>query len=428
MKNKRFWVSLLAGIMAGVMLLGLLLSALPTPANAASSSQIKDQINALEKEQQGAQTEIDRLEGLKQENLTQMKDMITQKNVLDQQVSLLNQQIDNVNDQISAYTVLIADKQAELEQAQKNLAELNKKNKERIRAMEEDGSLSYWSVLFQANSFSDFLDRLSIIEEIAASDHRRLKEMSEAAETIDRVQQELVTEKANLEANREKLKVSQTLLDIASKEAQELLLQMKDKDDEFQAYIDEAEDLAAQLSKEIDNMKVEYDEAVYQEWLASQKPPAYKPPATNGGGVGGSASNISGTTWLIPCDYVRVSSTYGPRVHPITGEVGKMHHGIDLAVGCTPIYATRAGVVIVNAFQDGGAGNYVTIDHGDGYRSLYMHMCKPSSTKVGQFVAAGEVIGCVGSSGGSTGPHLHFEIRKLQNGSWNSVDPMLYIG
>lgn len=427
MKNKRLWVAILAGFMAIVMLLGLFIGALPK-ASAASSSEIKNQINEIEKEQAGIQDKINALEGQKKQNLTEMKELAAQKDILDQQVGLLNQQIENLNQQIAAYAVLIADKQEELQKAQQRLEELNKKNKERIRAMEEDGSLSYWAVIFKANSFSDLLDRISMMEEIAASDRRRLKEMSEAAEIVAEAEKTLCEEQAALVTSRETLMQKQAQMDAAIAESQTLLMSMKDKDAEFQKYLDEAEDLSAKLTEEIDNMKVEYDKAKYQEWLATSKPPAYKPPATGGGGVGGSASDISGVTWVVPCDYVRVSSTYGPRVHPISGEVGKMHHGVDLAVGCTPIYATRAGVVITNSFQAGGAGWYVTIDHGDGYRSLYMHMCKRSSVTVGQFVGAGEVIGCVGSTGGSTGSHLHFEIRKLTDGVWGSVDPMKYIG
>lgn len=427
MKNKRLWVAIFAGFMAFVMILSLFIGALPR-ASAASSSEIKNQINAMEDELAGTQAEIDALESKKQQNLTDMKALAAQKDILDQQVGLLNAQIENLNQQIAAYAVLIADKQEELAKAQERLAELNKKNKERIRAMEEDGSLSYWAVIFQANSFSDLLDRLSMVEEIAASDRRRLKEMSEAAEIVAEAEKTLREEQAALVASREALQLKQEQMNAAIAESQVLLMSMKEKDEEFQQYIEDAEELSAKQADEIANMKVEYDKAKYQEWLATSKPPAYKPPATGGGGVGGSASDISGVTWLVPCDYIRVSSSYGPRTHPITGEIGKMHHGVDLAVGCTPIYATRAGVVITNSFQAGGAGWYVAIDHGDGYRSLYMHMCKRSSVTVGQFVGAGEVIGCVGSTGGSTGPHLHFEIRKLTNGTWGSVDPMKYIG
>ena len=185
MKNKRLFISILAGIMAGILLLGLILSALPTRDSAASSSEIKNQIEELEKEQAALEDKIKDLQGQQKDNVTEIKAIMEQKNIIDQQVGLLYTQISNINEQIAAYGVLIADKQEELDAAEKRLEELSERNKERIRAMEEDGQLSYWSVLFEASSFFDFLDRLSMVEEIAAADSRRLKEMRKAAAELD---------------------------------------------------------------------------------------------------------------------------------------------------------------------------------------------------------------------------------------------------
>ena len=109
--------------------------------------------------------------------------------------------------------MLIADKQEELTAAEQKLAELSEKNKERIRAMEEDGGLSYWSVLFKANSFSDLLDRLNMIEEIAASDSRRIREMSEAAAEVADAKAVLAEEKAGLEGTKAELTATQTDLE-----------------------------------------------------------------------------------------------------------------------------------------------------------------------------------------------------------------------
>ena len=115
--------------------------------------------------------------------------------MIDQEIGLLSAQIININEQITAFGVLIADKQDELDNAEERYEELNEKNKERIRTMEEDGSVSYWEVLFKANSFSDLLDRLNMVEEIAASDQRRLKELSEAKENVAVAKEELALEK-----------------------------------------------------------------------------------------------------------------------------------------------------------------------------------------------------------------------------------------
>lgn len=424
MKNKKFWVSLISGIMAAIMILTLILSCLPVNAKAASSSEIRDQINQLEKEQSSIQAQIDQLEKQKKESYSKMEEYAEQRALVEQQVSLLNEQIDNIGEQISAYTVLIADKQVELDEAQALLDELNKKNKERIRAMEEDGDLSYWEVLFQANSFTDLLDRLNMIQEIAAADRRRLDEMRETAEKVEQTKATLLEEKTNLVAARDVLDLTQAVLEVKAAEAQQLLNEMKEQADEFQKWIDAAEDSIADLEDEIANMEVAFDKAKYQEWLATSVPPTTVAPSSGSLGTGGTAHVTNGVTWLTPCSYKRVSSLFGYRDAPTEG-ASTNHKGVDLSTGGKhgDIYASRAGVVIVNSYQHGGAGYYVMIDHGDGYRSVYMHMCKKSSVKVGQYVAAGEVIGCIGTTGASTGMHLHFGISY--NGTY--IDPLPYI-
>lgn len=422
MKNKKLWISILAGMMALVMLLGLVVSILPR-ANAASSSEIKDQIGNLESEQKDMQAQLEELKSQQKDNLTEVKDILAQKSLIEQQVGLLHAQIENMNEQIAAYALLIADKQEELDKAEKRLAELNEKYKDRIRAMEEDGQLSYWSVLFKANSFSDLLDRLNMMMEIAASDQRRLNEMNQAAIEVAETKASLQEEKKLLEENKAELAEKQKELDIKAKEAQDLLATLLQKGEEFDALMDAREEELAKLEQEIAQKQEEYDEAKYQEWLATSVPPTTKPPVVNnGGGVGGSAVGSQGVTWLVPCDYKYVSSAFGWRIHPVHGD-WRFHAGVDLAIGHTPIYATRAGIVEIAKYSE-SAGYYVVINHMDGYKSTYMHMCKFPSVKAGEMVTAGQVIGCVGSTGWSTGNHLHFGIS--QNGV--NLNPMDFIG
>ena len=212
MKNKKFWVSLIAGIMAGIMLLTLLLQLIPTKAQAASSSEIKDQITQMEKDQAELQKELDKLESQREDNLSELKDLVKQKSIVDQQVALLYDQIDNTNEQISAYAVMIADKQAELDKANEDLQAMKQKHMERLRAMEEDGSLSYWHVLFEANSFTDLLDRLEMIQEIAKADERRIEEMSQAAKTVENARLELHQERTALQSKRQEMNAKQVEL------------------------------------------------------------------------------------------------------------------------------------------------------------------------------------------------------------------------
>ena len=202
MKKRKRMVSILAGIMAFIMLLSLVLGLLPTRAHAASSSEIRKQINQLKKEKEEIKDKIAEVKEQYKENENEIVDIISRKNVIDQEIQLLYTQIQNMNDQLSAYNILIADKQDELDVAEDRYAVLSDENKIRIRTMEEEGELSYWEVLFKANSFSDLLDRLNIVEEIAASDNRRLRELSEAADQVAIAQDELQGEKAEMELVR----------------------------------------------------------------------------------------------------------------------------------------------------------------------------------------------------------------------------------
>ena len=163
MDKRKLIVSILAGLLALVMVLGLVASFIPTPVSAASSSEIKKQLDSLKEDKKAIQEEIQKLKGQINENQSEMEQMVQKKDLIDQEISLRYDEIDNINEQIAACSLLIADKQEELVEAEARFEALSEKNKERIRAMEENGGINYWSVLFQANSFSDLLDRLNMV-------------------------------------------------------------------------------------------------------------------------------------------------------------------------------------------------------------------------------------------------------------------------
>ena len=414
MKVSKTGKSLLACLLAAV----LMFSMMPLEAQAASSSEIRAQIKDLKAEKAELQEKINEIRGQYKANENEMVDMVSQKDLIDQEISVLNEQIRNINTQIHSYGVLIADKQDELDEAENRLRELSEKNKERIQAMEEEGSMSYWEVLFKANSFADLLDRLNMIQEIAASDKRRMEELTAAAENVVAVQEALNSEKEELETTRLELDEAQLQLEEKRAEADELLRQLITKGEEFQALLDESEDLQDELMAEIAQKEKDLKDAEYREWLATYVPPTTRPSNDTTPSV--QAPSSSG--WVTPVPYYSLTSPFGMRVHPISGK-WKMHNGVDMAAAQgTPIYAAKSGKVTVASYQAGGAGYYVSINHGDGFSSVYMHMTH-YIVAPGQYVNAGQVIGYVGSTGGSTGPHLHFGISY--NGSY--VNPMNYV-
>lgn len=417
MKKKKLLLIAVAGLLVSAMLAASTNGMLPAPAVAKTSSEWGQEIDRLEEEKEKLQEQMDALQADIDANADEMEKIAAQKNLIDQEVFLLNQQILNINAQISTYSSLIADKQEELDAAQQNLEELTQQNKARIRAMEENGTISYWAVLFEANSFGDMLDRLAMIQEIEKSDAIRMRQLRDATAQVEMARSELEAERTSLEATRTELAQMQEQLAAKREEANALLFELgliaQDFEDQMEAVEEEEEELLKELAK----AEQEKQDAFDREQAALAPPPGNN----YGAGEAPGSSIVDGVEWVIPCSYTRVSSPYGWRIHPVYG-TQKFHSGIDLAAAQgTPIFATRSGQVTLATYST-TAGYYVTINHGDGFSSVYMHMTH-YVVSYGQYVAAGQLIGYVGSTGVSTGPHLHFTINY--NGS--SVNPANYI-
>jgi len=403
--NRKSLTSILSFLLAVLMLLPVL----PFSAEAAkSSSAIQSELNGLKDKNKAIQAEINAIQRKYDANASEIQQLVDQKNAIDQEISLLNAQVENLNDQIAAYSQLIADAQDELEIAQFTLNGLNEKHKLRIRAMEEEGTVSYWEVIFEASSFTDMLDRINMMQEIAASDQARLDEMRKVAEEVIAAQQTMAEGKAEMEASNAALMESQTAMEEKREESDGILRELAKKQDEFQAMLDESEALQDDLMRSIAAKEKELADAKYEEKLAAI--------AASGG------APASDATWITPVSGYTLTSPFGMRKHPVLG-VNRMHNGIDMACAQgTPIYATRAGKVTTASYQAGGAGYYVSINHLDGFSSIYMHMTH-FVVSAGQTVSQGQLIGYVGSTGISTGPHLHFGISYA--GSY--VNPLAYI-
>ena len=441
MNNKKRLVSILAGVMAALLLITLIAGLIPVRAGALTSEkleELKKQIKELEGQQDEIQDQIDALQDQIDDNMGEMERLVAEKSVVEQEVGLLSQQIDNVNAQITTYSLLIADKQDELDEALAKQQELKEKNKERIRAMEEGITISYWSVLLNSNSFAEFLDRMNMVDEIAAADQRRLEEMRQAAEAVASAQEELETEKKSLEQTKLELDDMQARLGLKLEEVDALLVKLNARGQEFLDLVHEAEKAEEELIQQIAQTEKEYnkehdrleeeerkrkeeeerkrreeEERKKQEAMQQQQQQGSSKPPSN---------VTSGITWVMPCSYKYLSSPYGWRTHPVYGD-RRFHSGVDLAgKGGTNIYASRSGTVTASGYNSGN-GYYVTINHGDGFSTSYLHMQKTPSVSVGQYVVAGQVIGYMGSTGVSTGNHLHFTI--YYNGK--TVNPADYI-
>lgn len=381
---------------------------MPTAVSAASSAEIKEQLSGLKEQNKEIQAQIDSIRSQYDANASEIQGLVSRKNAIDQEIALLHQQVINMNEQIRAYGQLIADSQEEMESSEDRLTAMNEKYKERVRAMEEEGTLSYWQVIFEARDFTDLLDRLNLVDEIAEADSKRLEEIKIAADIVEAYQLNLVEEKEGLQESQAILAQAEADLDNARSESDDILRELVKKQDEFQVLLDESEDLQDQLMREIAQKQNELQKAQREEELVKLALQGQNPPCS--------------ATWIKPVSGYNITSAFGMRVHPVYG-YARMHNGIDMACSTgTPIYASRGGTVTAASYQAGGAGYYVSISHGDGFASIYMHMTH-FVVSAGQSVSQGQLIGYVGSTGVSTGPHLHFGISYA--GTY--VNPMAYI-
>ena len=301
---------------------------------------------------------------------------------------------------------------------------MNAKYKARLRAMEESGKVSYWSILFKASSFSDLLSRIDSIHEVAEADNRMLEEMQAMSDRIQAEREELEAELQAQEAVKAELAVKEAELEAQREEADVLLLELQDAynnlTDEYLAFEAREEEVRQEI--------IAAQEAYYKALSAEEAARLAAQNKNNVAGGGGGSSSGAGSSggavsgFSSPLGYLNVTCAYGWRIHPIWGDK-RFHTGVDLAANQgAPIYAIASGTVTTAAYSD-AYGYYVSLSHGGGYGSMYAHMTN-YTVSAGQYVSQGEVIGYVGSTGWSTGPHLHFEVYV--NG--NTVNPMEYVG
>lgn len=406
-KSKRILVCIVAGLLVFSLLFGLVMSAF-----AVSSDTIRSQIDSLKKKEEDVKARQSELQNEIKQNENKQMDLVEQKSQIDRQISLIQEEIDIKNEEIRQYNLLIAEKQNELDDALAAKAELDTKYQARVRAMEESGDVSYWSILFKASSFADMLDRVDMINEIAEADVRMLGDLSKAAEDIEKTREELADEKLDLEQAKSDLASKEEELLSKREESDELLNQLIKDNAQLRDAAEKYEAMEDQLSAQLAAKEQELTAAIRDEQNNGGN-------SGNNGNGGGGSSSSSG--FIRPVSGGYISCPYGYRIHPITGAYS-FHNGVDIAVGAgTPIKASASGKVTVASYTYVW-GNYVTINHGNGFSTLYAHMTN-YIVGYGQYVSQGQVIGYVGSTGYSTGNHLHFTI--YYNGS--TVNPMNYI-
>lgn len=393
-KMKKFF----AFAMALVMTMSVMLSCLSVSAFAVTQSEIdalKSQKSQLASQKNSLQSTINSLQG-------QQNDQIALKNALDEKNAITVKQILNLNEQIELHTQLIEQKTKEVDEAQKVADAQLEKYKVRVRAMEESGRYNYFEVLFGASSIGEFLSLIDDIGDIMRSDKELEDAYRQSVADLKAVKAEYEQAKAEMEDSKTELETlkAQQEKDIA--EAASVIASL-------QGDISSNSSLLSQLSEQEKQLNADIQKKVDE--LNKQQE------ANKGNNGSGSTVGTGNLVWPSYCTYI--TSRQGPRTHPITGEY-RNHGGTDIGASYgSAIYAADSGTVVRSADGwNGGWGNYVMIDHGNGMQTLYAHMSS-RAVSVGQTVSRGQTIGYVGSTGMSNGAHLHFEMYI--NGS--RIDP-----
>ena len=388
-EHGRKWAFRLCGLaLAAAVAVSLLPETVVVPASAVTQAEIdamREEADDLKSQQKEIQAKLDALEA-------DQANAMERKTLLEQQINATQAEINTIAAQIAKYDELIAQKQEELSQAEAEEQAQYELFCERVRYMEEQGEVSYWSILFSSKDFADLLDNAMMVEEIMDYDNQVMDQLIALREQIEEDKAELESARQAQQAAKEEQEAAQANLKSQEAEVSALIDQLAAQEDQLEA---EEAKLQAAANAEI---------AAAERELAAQ------------------INNVvseSGFMWPLP-GYYNLSSLFAGRIHPITGKP-QHHTGIDIpAPSGTSILAAKSGVVTTSTYNN-SYGNYVVVSHSDGTSTLYAHMSRRGCSK-GDVVSQGQTIGYVGTTGSSTGNHLHLEVRV--NGS--RVDPTQY--
>ena len=390
--NRKVVRSVICVLLALIFVISLMTALIPTNASAASQSEINrltQQRKELQAKQKEQQKTINSLRSKK-------ASVVDQKAALDKENDLAQQEIELVKEQITAYDQQIEDKGVELESAKQEEEAQTVRFRSCVRHLEEYGQMSYIAILLEATSLSDLLARMDMVGEVIAYNKQVQADMTAAREKVETVKAELEDARTELQDKQSELETKQVALQQKVSEANALLASLESDINAYKSVHDQYEQQQKNVQSQIDK---QVEELRRQEEVNKNNNPGYDP---------GKANGSTGTMmWPCPsCHYI--TSQFGWRYHPIY-QTQKYHSGVDIGASYGATIVAADGGTIITAGSVSGYGNCVVINHGNGITTLYGHMSS-IAVSVGQKVSKGQTIGYVGSTGNSTGPHLHWEV------------------
>ena len=369
---------------------------------AASTSELESQKEDLQSKVTNAQNQLQDLEN--QETVTQEELTVvnTELSVLTNEIAGLQAQLDALNESIEA-------KEKEISEKEQRVTEKQELLKKRLLTMYKKGGSTYIDVLLGSSNYVEMLINYDAVKEIAEIDNKLIDQIVEEKEKLQSAKQELENQKKEVDEVKSVKDAKSVQLTEKQTEKQEKIKQLNADQQATQEEIDSYNAAMARVNEEL------------AEAFRRAQEEMERRSSGGGGSSGGSGINFDGS-FIWPCSCNIVTSLMKWRW-------GRMHKGIDIGADYESVYASASGICY-NAYDDGGYGNYIMIFHGDGYVTLYGHL-NYSIVSDGQYVRQGETIAQSGNTGGSTGPHLHFEIRNASSisefFSESPLDPLDYL-
>ena len=430
MKNKRnTWLKRAAAFVLCAALV-LVTGVFPTRVQAKSLDDLKKDYNELEKEIEGNQKKLENIQNQQASNAEKMKLLSSQAeaissqlDVLNSQLSVLNADIADYDREISALDKKIADAQSKIDKIDSDIAATQEKISERLRATYMAGSSSWIEILLESDSISSLLLRIQLLASVTENDNKLISKLEKQIEELNAAKAEIDKDKKALEEKRSLLVEKKSELDSKNK-----TLSSKQS-----AYNANYRQISAIMTS-LDKSSAEYQQELQRQYRKRAAFERQIDQLVSGGSQGGDNDYYDNGEMLWPVPYKNsyISAGYG-YYDPEGDGTYTMHPAIDIVVrenGVNVSYgkniiAAQSGKVLVRGYSDVG-GNYITIDHGDGYRTYYGH-CSKIIASAGQYVEKGEVIAYIGNTGYVTGPHVHFQVMQVKNGVVNRLNPLNFV-